>query len=346
MSKKEEESFEDVANGCISLIVLIVIVYFVFFRGCGNNDNNTSTEENIEWLNVKKTSNKVLTSEKTLNFTDFQEANGEQVSIKLSTNNERLIGFSIKENGVINHYSKNNYTEFDFNKKKYDKETYSFYSSNMTNKNDTSIRYIANLVMEETGNIGLNSSGQLTGTLTNCVLFVRSENYIKAFNFDYALNNLEEVFPDKKKNNNSVNLKIFKDVDKVINQLNKVGIGQLGKWKFFDFDWSAITPYYTFGSGSMQNNLAYYLSSEDEEYIRKLKLVLNINNKSEKQQALKMFKKIGEETLRKLNIEIPNNLWDNLNVKKDFSISEENYSLSVIFEESNIDTWKLVIESK
>lgn len=353
MSKQQEdENIEEFTSGCVGLIIFALIIYFVFFRGCGSDSSNDNQISKIEWINVKNTSNKVLNDDNTLNLSNYETANGEEISISLSKDNEKLIAFSIKENGMTNSFSENHKTEFKFDRRTYDKETYVLHSSDMRNKNDTSIQYIATLIMEETGNIGLNSYGDLTGTIVNCILFVRSENYNKAFNFEYALDNLEEVFPKNDENDEndenkaSVELDIFKNIDEVKTKLNSVGIGKFGDWKNFEVDWSAITRYYSFGSGSRQNNLAYYLSSENKNYIRRLKLVLNINNSSEKQQAIEKFKSVGEQTLRKLKLEIPNDLWDKVDSRKDFLLTSDKYSISVILEESNIDTWSLVIESK
>src|SRR5690606_14230632 len=93
-----------------------------------------------------------------------------------------------------------------------------------------------------------------------------------------------------------VKVESFNDVDGTRSKLSTVGIGELGKWRDDEMGgFISITNYYTFGENDL-NNLAYYLESDNSDYVTTLKLVLNINNKIEKGQALNNLTEVAEKT--------------------------------------------------
>lgn len=142
-------------------------------------------------------------------------------------------------------------------------------------------------------------------------------------------------------------LHIFNDINKTRQSLSENGIGNLGEWKSDQMGgFFSITNYFQFGGGTMQNNIAYYLESEDESYIQTAKLTLNINNKSEKKQALTKFKDLTTATFKSLSLEIPKELIESINAEKEFESSNNTFSASVKLDKNKIDTWTLKITTK
>lgn len=144
-----------------------------------------------------------------------------------------------------------------------------------------------------------------------------------------------------------VKLDIFNDINKTRQVLSANGIGNLGEWKSDQMGgFFSITNYFQFGGGAMQNNIAYYLESENENHIETVKLTLNINNKSEKKQALKKFKDLTTETFKSLSLEIPKGLIEAVNSENEFESSNDNFIATVKLDKSKIDTWTLKIKTK
>ena len=144
--------------------------------------------------------------------------------------------------------------------------------------------------------------------------------------------------------------KIFNEVKKVQSMLSLAGIGTLRKWHDDGLGWISSSSYHSFGSASsingMQNNLAYYLESESENYIGKVKIMLNINNSSEKYQAISKFDKTSKKTFELLKLKMPNGLSEAIKSEKKFSSENSEYKVSLVLNRSKIDTWKLTIEAK
>ena len=142
-------------------------------------------------------------------------------------------------------------------------------------------------------------------------------------------------------------LDIFNDINKTRQFLSENGIGKLGEWKSDQMGgFFSITNYFQFGGGTMQNNIAYYLESENESYIQTAKLTLNINNKSENKQALTRFKELSVATFKSLSLEIPKGLIESIDTEKDFESTNDIFSASVKLDNSKIDTWTLKIVTK
>lgn len=148
----------------------------------------------------------------------------------------------------------------------------------------------------------------------------------------------------KRKNN------MFNDVKNIQTKLNSIGIGEFRSWRNDGLSWSSSTPYYSFGAASsnngLENNLAYYLESQDESFIESIKLVLNINNAAEKSEAISLFNKTSKNTFLKLQLSVPDGLSNAILTGETFTYENDDYSVAVEHVSSNIDTWKLTIIAK
>lgn len=145
-------------------------------------------------------------------------------------------------------------------------------------------------------------------------------------------------------------VELFNNVVEVKNTLSQNGIGELRKWWTEGYSWMSSSNYYSFGSPSqknnIQNNLAYYLESENENCIKTVKLILNIFNAKEKKDAISKFKTVTIKTFESLKLEMPNGLLEAIKKPKEFQADSENFRTILQLEKSNIDTWKLTIETK
>ena len=143
---------------------------------------------------------------------------------------------------------------------------------------------------------------------------------------------------------------IFNNVAEVKNILSQNGIGELRKWWTDGYGWMSSTDYYSFGSPSAknntQNNLAYYLESENENNLETVKLILNIFNGQEKNEAILKFKSVTVKTFESLKLPPPNGLIEAIKKPKEFQSDNENFSVVLKCDKSNIDTWKLTIQTK
>ncbi len=143
----------------------------------------------------------------------------------------------------------------------------------------------------------------------------------------------------------------FNKIDDTRAKLSEVGIGQLGSWKDDGMGgYMSITTYYQFGDASssngMENNLAYYLESDNANSIKTLKLVLNINNSSQKKQALTKFSEMADKTFKQLSADTPKGLLDAIQAPKSFKGDNEKFTTELKLDKSNIATWKLIIATK
>lgn len=145
-------------------------------------------------------------------------------------------------------------------------------------------------------------------------------------------------------------IKLFNNVDAVRKLLGNNGIGELRRWRGDELGWMSSSDYYSFGNISdefnTQNNLAYYLESNNQNSIEIVKLVLNIYNINEKKEALKMFKKIANKTFQSINLTSPKGVLDAILEQKEIKIDNKTFKTSLELEKSRIDTWKLIIETK
>ena len=144
---------------------------------------------------------------------------------------------------------------------------------------------------------------------------------------------------------------IFNDVSLVREKLESVGIGIFTRWKKLDeIGWMSSTPYHSFGNSSsatgLPNNLAFYLESNSEDFIRTIKLVLNINNTSERKKALSKFNEILISTFKSLDLKEASKFSKAIKQKKNYILENSEYKISLEIEKINTDTWELIIEAK
>ena len=116
---------------------------------------------------------------------------------------------------------------------------------------------------------------------------------------------------------------LFNNVTGVQNALGNNDIGKLRTWHNDGMSWISSTDYFSFGSSSiqngMQNNLAYYLESDRGNNVSSIKLVLNINNKAEKSEAISLFKEKSLSTFKLLSLNVPQGLEKCITVNKKFN---------------------------
>ena len=161
---------------------------------------------------------------------------------------------------------------------------------------------------------------------------------------DVDANNIEET-------NETINRQnLFDSPNELINSLSKNGIGNLKAWSNpMDLGWGSLTEYYQFGVAKdgvgMQNNIAYYIEGTENE-ATKLYINLNLNNPSDKKDALKFLSEIAVKTFKTLNIEMPKGLSDAILTSKQFQMDVDGYSVSNQLDKSKIETWKVIIERK
>lgn len=145
-------------------------------------------------------------------------------------------------------------------------------------------------------------------------------------------------------------LMIFNDINLMRLKLSENGIGRLREWKSDEVGYLSITDYYRFGESStrngMENNLAYYLESENENYVETVKLVLNINNSAEEKQAIEKFIQVAENTFHTIGVHVPDRLLSAIRKKKVFVYEGESFRTEFLLEEGRIETLKLTIFAK
>jgi len=149
-----------------------------------------------------------------------------------------------------------------------------------------------------------------------------------------------------------VKFEIFNNIPKLQAALSQNGIGQLGDWKSDGMGgFYSITKYFLIGHQSEdykpQNDLCYNLESDNEQYVKTLKLCLNINNKSQKKQAISKFKETIGKTFQSLSIKVPDGLYRALDKEKGIQSDNEQYKVMLKLEKNNwIDNWIMLIETK
>jgi len=143
---------------------------------------------------------------------------------------------------------------------------------------------------------------------------------------------------------------LFDNPNDLILKLSENGIGELKEWKNpFDMGWGSITDYYQFGDQKdgvgIQNNIAYYVEGSETK-ATKLYINLNINNPSDKKNALKFLNEVAEKTFSSLDIPMPTELTNAILKSEKYKKEIDGYVISNELEKSNIETWKVNIERK
>lgn len=154
----------------------------------------------------------------------------------------------------------------------------------------------------------------------------------------------------KKEVNKIVKIEKFQNPENLSAILSENGIGQLNQWKKDYMGWISLSFYFPIGEQSsvngMENNLAYYLESKNEEYVEELKLVLNINNSEENAKALSTFADITRKTFHSIDQKVPAGLIEAIKKQKEFKAETINFKASLELEKSKINTWKVKIITK
>lgn len=148
----------------------------------------------------------------------------------------------------------------------------------------------------------------------------------------------------------SSKIAIFNNINSLTTELSRNGIGQLHSWRSDGMGgFMSITDYYRFGTASaangLDNNLAYYLESNNEDYVEKLSLVLNINNAAERRDGLAILKTVTERTFKSIKVIIPPGLIRSIQSPKAYSYSNQMLSVILERENNNIESWKLIIKA-
>lgn len=162
---------------------------------------------------------------------------------------------------------------------------------------------------------------------------------------DDSLLALIKSMPDSKPQ-----LAMLNKVPDVLDRLSTVGIGSMRRWKDDGMGYMSSTPYYSFGSESdqngMQNNLAFYVESPSMQYVKQVKLMLNVNNGSEDVEARSRYATTAVAALTKLGIPVPKKLKKALAAGKPFSQDTKEVSIVNEVHNDRIDWYKLVIRAK
>lgn len=145
----------------------------------------------------------------------------------------------------------------------------------------------------------------------------------------------------------NVKIDIFNDVEKTRNRLSNNGIGNLSSWKYdFEGGFQSITSYHSIGEEIIKYGLSNSIESKNEYCIEKLQLVLNINNKSERELALSKFKELIVKTYQCLELKLPVNILDVIGKIDKFEY-EDLVSISDLETHTgNVDTLILSIRTK
>ncbi|HEX8548058.1 MAG TPA: hypothetical protein VF691_13945 [Cytophagaceae bacterium] len=139
----------------------------------------------------------------------------------------------------------------------------------------------------------------------------------------------------------------FSSPRKLAAALSQNGIGELKEWQNpMEMGWGSLTGYHQFGAqnegATMQNNIAYNLEGT-EAVVTSLTINLNINNTSDKKNALRFLAEIAQKTFSSMNLIIPSDLKKAILQSKEFKGELDNYSIFNQLENSKIETWKVVI---
>ncbi|WP_128547780.1 hypothetical protein [Larkinella soli] len=149
------------------------------------------------------------------------------------------------------------------------------------------------------------------------------------------------ISPKKK----SVRLSVFKDVEALKGKLEKVGVGKLRTWRYDGMGWMSATDFYNIGptgTSGLANNLAIYLESESEDYVRTVKLNLNdydnLGYPVMPAKAKRLFQAIG--------LPVPDGLLAALRRGEDFSYLGDHYKVETrLTNNSKGGYYRLIITS-
>ena len=157
------------------------------------------------------------------------------------------------------------------------------------------------------------------------------------------------AFPVNVPMNSIPQIAAFRDIEYLKNILSKNEIKGFRPWRNDGYKWISFSDYYTFGNqehrSGLQNNLAYYISSDIVEYAQEIKLILNINNTEALKAALETFIRISLKTFAALNIEPPQNMLSSIIGGREFEHHDNAYFCALQILQTNITSWILQIRS-
>jgi|SRR5690606_13318146 len=145
-------------------------------------------------------------------------------------------------------------------------------------------------------------------------------------------------------------IELFNHIDHLMELLSANGMQNFRPWRYDGYKWITFSDYKNLDTGtdsySAQNNLAYYLSSDNARYVVELKLVLNINNIQQLQDAKESFVRTALKTFSSLKLQAPNNLLISVNLEEEFDYEDEFYFSSLKILRTKVFSWSLLIRSK
>jgi hypothetical protein len=143
---------------------------------------------------------------------------------------------------------------------------------------------------------------------------------------------------------------LFRNVSLLQKRLSSNGIGTMRAWRGDEVGWLSSTDYFSFGSPSiengLQNNLAYYIDSEAIDFAQRVKLVLNVNNASEMQDAIGLFHQMAFKTFKSLEISPPQGVSESILGGQNFKVGLDNVEIEILSRKFKILEMQLIITSK
>jgi hypothetical protein len=148
-------------------------------------------------------------------------------------------------------------------------------------------------------------------------------------------------------------LSIFNNIQAVRHIVDKVGIGQIRPWIKYDSleEWGCSTSYFIIKKTTdlygieKTNNIAIYLESDNENFIRLVKIVLDIHNVEIESESKEIFIDVLSKFFNLLGISVPVGLFNCINRGRKFDEKFDKYTVKNYLQSSNIDTWIVSIES-
>ncbi|GAB4042582.1 hypothetical protein [Spirosoma litoris] len=147
-----------------------------------------------------------------------------------------------------------------------------------------------------------------------------------------------------------VALNVFNNVELLRNSLSKAGIGSLRAWRSDPAGWICSTPYFEFGEVSelgMPDNIALYLESEAQNYVRIVKLCMNQRNKEHKADSYAFYLRVVDSLFQLLELNVPEGINASMQLQENFSYENERYSITTsMTPDPRTDYYKLTITAK
>lgn len=139
----------------------------------------------------------------------------------------------------------------------------------------------------------------------------------------------------------------FNNPTKAIKDLSSTDLSGFTSWKATDGKtYRSISRSLEIGNEILPNNLTVFLSSPDRNRIEKLKFVLNINQPSGENDAIREFARMTYRIADKIDIKIPSDVFDRFMKEGKVNLTTDKYDLKLYDEMTKIRTIKLEIISK